>query len=101
MILNRTLYTAFVVLLAFSPILSLVLSDLAGFELSWWSFMRVGAGLSLPVSLLGARVFGERAYCDYWAYLESFPGNSKTVILMSWASMTAVVLVFGILGLAT
>lgn len=94
------LYFVFVMLLAFSPVLSVVLSDFAGATVNLWRFMWVGVGLSLPLSLLGARAFGERAYYGYWAYLESFPGNSKVRILIAWASMTAITLVVGASGLA-
>lgn len=99
MLLNRVLYFVFVMFLAFSPLLSLYLSDLGGAKVSMWAFMWVGVGLSLPLSLLGARVFGEQSYYGYWAYLESFPGNSKKRILIAWACMTAIALVLGASGL--
>ena len=70
MLLNRTLYFVFVTLLASSLLLSIVISDLSGRALSLWAFMWVGVSLSLPLSLLGARAFGARAYYGYWAYLE-------------------------------
>lgn len=100
MFLNRMLYFVFVMLLAFSPVLSVVISDFAGATVNMWAFMWVGVGLSLPLSLLGARAFGEQFYCSYWAYLESFPGNSKMRVLIAWASMTAITVVVGASGLA-
>lgn len=100
MLLNKTLYAIFVALGAFSPVLSIVLCDVVGLELSLWTFMWVGVLLSLPVSLLGARAFGRRTYRSYWAYLESFPGHSKGGIKTGWAIISGVMLVAGIMALA-
>ena len=99
MLLNRTLYFVFVTLLASSPLLSIVISYLSGRALSLWAFMWVGVSLSLPLSLLGARAFGARTYYGYWAYLESFPGNTKARILTAWATMSALTVVGGIMAL--
>ena len=96
MLLNRTLYIAFVTMLALSPVLSIILSDLAGLAFNEFAFIWVGAGLSLPLSLLGARAFGEQSYRDYWAYLESFPGNTRTGILACWIGVTVLGVIAGI-----
>jgi len=100
MLLNRTLYVVCVAFLAFSPVLSLFLADLLEFNFAQsdpgWKFMWVGVGLSLPVTLLGARAFGEQAYRDYWSYLESFPRNSRKGILAAWGGMTVFTLAIGI-----
>ncbi len=72
----------------------LFLADLLEFDFAQsdpgWKFMWVGVGLSLPVTLLGARAFGEQAYRDYWSYLESFPRNSRKGILAAWGGMTSI-----------
>lgn len=98
-LLNRILYVAFVALLALSPILSLIISDLVGLksdELNFWPFLWVGPVLSLPLTLLVARAFGPEVYLRYWAYLESFPYNSKAVIMLSWAGIVGFTSVIGI-----
>jgi hypothetical protein len=99
MLLNRTLYAATVAMWAFSPVLSIALSDFLGLkfsELDGWEFIWVGPALSLPLSLLVARAFGSRAYFDYWAYLESYPGNTKARILTAWGAVTIFTLVIGV-----
>ena len=103
MILNRTLYGLNVALLAGSPILSVVISEIFLGEISPWKFIWVGVALSLPIPLLAARALGRQNYFEYWAYLESFkprnnsfPPNSKANITIIWAVMTAITLVIGI-----
>lgn len=84
MILNRLLYAVFVGLLAFSPLLSLTLSD----DLNWARFLWVGPALSLPVTLAVARLAGRDEYCAYWDYLESFPISSKATTIAAWGAVT-------------
>lgn len=98
------LYAALVSLLASSPVLSLAISDVVGLKFSesgFWAFLWVGPVLSLPLTLLCARAFGPQAYLSYWAYLQSFPNNSKTVIILSWAGVTGFTLVIGIATILT
>lgn len=96
MLLNRALYALFVALLATSPIVSVGLSAIFLGKLSLWSFLWVGVALSLPVTLVAAKAFGEGTYIGYWAYLETFRGNSKTLIITLWATVTAAAVLIGV-----
>ena len=98
MILNRALYVVFVGLLAFSPVLSIILSDAFGYpvgDVDWIRFLWVGPGLSLPATLAVARLMGRNHYSAYWDYLESFPGNSRRTIIAMWATLTVIMAAFG------
>lgn len=98
MALNRILYAVFVILLASSPALSLYITGLTGAEFDgrgFWQFLWVGPTLSLPISLLAARSFGQKAYLGYWSYLQSFPNSSKTRILLAWATVAVATLIIG------
>ena len=102
MVLNRTLYAIFVGLLAFSPLLSLMLSDAFGRPIGgadWLTFMWVGIALSLPSTLVAARLAGTMRYSAYWDYLESFPGNSKRTIIAAWATGTVIMTAIGLAAL--
>ncbi len=87
MFIYRALYTLFVLMLATSPVISLLIASLAddaGRHPTMLKFLWVGVGLSLPLPLLIANLGGSQTYAGFWTYLESFPHNSKKVILTSW-----------------
>lgn len=96
MLLNRSLYALFVAMLALSPLLSLKLSEMFSEKLSILGFLWAGLALSLPVTLVAAKFVGEKAYVDYWAYLESSSGSTQTKITMMWAAATAIAILIGV-----
>jgi hypothetical protein len=99
---NKTLYWVFVMLLAFSPVMGVVLSTRSS---AWGSGTNslglvmlcsaVGVAASLPLSLALARVSGVERYLDYWRHLEVTMNRSKTQIIRQWLSVVVVVVVIG------
>lgn len=99
MALNRILYAVFVILLASTPVLSLYITGLRGSEFDgrgFWQFLWVGPTLSLPISLVAARSFGQKAFLSYWSYLQSFPNSSKIRILLAWTTVVGATLIIGV-----
>ena len=91
----RVLYVAFVALLAGSPFISLVVANVVGDDLNYWRFIWVGPVVSLPLSLAIAKALGPDRYAGYWAYLQSFPNNSRRAIIASWAIVSGLTLAIG------
>lgn len=86
-------YFIFVVVLASSPVLGALIGTLVdkeGQNLSFLGYLWVGIALSLPLSLITARVFGKENLPAYWRYLGSFGNHSKAVIAYIWAFATFV-----------
>jgi hypothetical protein len=57
----------------------------------------VCAFVSLPLTLLMARLFGASAYESYWRYLESKSSGTRTRTLVIWlvVSVTLLLMAFG------
>lgn len=85
-------YFIFVVVLASSPVAGAVIGtliDRADNNLGFLRYLWVGIALSLPLSLITARMFGKENLPSYWQYLGNF-GYSRAVIIYSWAFATLV-----------
>lgn len=86
-------YLVFILTLASSPIIGTMIGNLFGRNDNTAGFLQylwIGIALSLPLSLITARMFGPINLVSYWRYLESFGGHSKAVIVFSWGLATVV-----------
>lgn len=89
-------YFVFVVALASSPAAGALIGSFVtpGKEgTGFLQFLWVSVAISLPLSLLTARMFGRTNLPEYWEYLESFGGHSRALITGAWGLVTTVAVV--------
>lgn len=99
MLLNRVLYAIFAAFGVISPVLSVFICDLLDLPMNIIAFLWVGLGLRLPTTLLLARLVGKEAYEEYWTFLTSFPGHSRTGLKIGWPIATLGFMVVGLISL--
>lgn len=97
---NKIYFSFLVAIMAFSPIFSLILSNYFRIRLSGYSlisFIWVGFSMSLPMSLLLARLGGRGHLLDFWKYLEESSRVKQRTLVMAWAAISVMLVVLGMI----
>ena len=95
-------YLVFILALVSSPVTgALIRASLSqeDYAAGFLQYLWVGISISLPLSLITARMYGETNLSSYWKYLETFGGHSIAVIAYSWGFAT-VIAIGGALAIA-
>ncbi|WP_153067316.1 hypothetical protein [Steroidobacter cummioxidans] len=85
--IGRPLYGLFIAILVLTPAASFMLAtdlDVYNRDAFVFLFMGIGVFLSLPLTLLVARLIGEDRYEKYWLYLEEGSKVGRRAILLMW-----------------
>jgi hypothetical protein len=102
-ILHRLLYWSVVAILVATPAASFILAselEIRPRAFGVFTFMALGIAVSLPLTLLVARLVGQPCYEDYCRSLEERSTMNRRAITTTWVILVVLVQAAGLASLA-